>query len=216
MFTGLIQQMGRVADVRRRGEGLCLSVAHDPWPTPLAVGESICVQGACLTVAQIEGVTFSCDVLRETLDRTHLGVLKPGAALNLERALRAGDLLGGHFVTGHVDGVGEVARLWSAGDDHVVAVSCGKEISSGIVMKGSVAVDGVSLTITAIQPSGFEFHLIPHTWTHTTLGSRSVGDQVNIETDVLGKYARQASKSDSSQSGLTLEHLRAAGFLPQG
>ena len=192
MFTGLVQRIGTLRRLSRPGGGAALAVAVDsPWPEPLQLGESIAVQGACLTVgALLPNGGFSADVLAETLDRTAFGSLRDGARVNLERALRAGDRLGGHIVQGHVDAVGRVLSLRAREHDLVLRVGTGPAALRGIVPKGSVAIDGVSLTVSALSDDGgwFEVNLIPTTLRETSLRDRAVGDAVNLETDVIGKY----------------------------
>lgn len=210
MFTGLIQRIGTVKRVSR-GAGLVLEIAADrPWAKPLEEGESVAVNGACLTVSRCEGSRFTADVLQETESRTGLADLVPGAKVNLERALRAGDALGGHIVQGHVDGCGTVTAKVPKGRDFQLRIRCGRVLAAQSVLKGSVTVDGVSLTISALGDDWLGVDLIPTTAKETTLGSKSVGDQVNLEGDIVGKYiARQDRRSSG---GLTESALAAAGF----
>jgi len=214
MFTGLIQRVGTVRRVSR-GAGLVLEIAADkPWARPLEEGESVAVNGACLTVSRCEGSRFTADVLQETELRTGLADLVPGAKVNLERALRAGDALGGHIVQGHVDGRGTVTAKLPKGRDFQLRIRCGRVLAAQSVLKGSVTVDGVSLTISALGDDWLGVDLIPTTAKDTTLGSKSVGDQVNLEGDIVGKYvARQARRSSG---GLTESALAAAGFTDGG
>jgi len=227
MFTGLIQRIGKVARVARHGEGARLAFEFAPWEDDLTFGESIAVNGVCLTVASCTSlktspslakgcpkggvVEFEADVLDETLDCTTLGSLKQGTRVNLERALRMSDRLGGHFVSGHVDAMGTVSEIRQRGRDTVLRVRCEKDAMRGIVYKGSIAIDGVSLTVSAVDDVELEVNLIPTTLTETTLGDRRVGDRVNLETDLLGKYALQAMERFASED-ITLETLAAAGF----
>lgn len=212
MFTGLIEKVGELAAIERRGDGALLSVRHDPWDVPLHDGESIAVQGACLTVEKHSSGEFTCAVLAETLDKTNLHQKAVGALLNLERAMRLGDRFGGHIVSGHVDTVGSVAGLRESGVDRVFRVACDRELTTGIVPRGSVAVDGISLTVTTLGENWFEVHIIPHTWQNTSLRSRKPRDTVNLETDMLGKYVKRCLASVSSQPGLDIESLQRAGF----
>jgi riboflavin synthase len=214
MFTGIIERVGRLVSLKERGGGAILTVEHDPWETPVAVGESIAVQGACLTVTQCEPGRFTCDVLRETLERTNLGRLQAGARLNLERALRVGDRFGGHLVTGHVDGVGVVRRMEKAAPDWRLEIACSRELLGEIVPKGSIACDGVSLTVVALSADSFEVHIIPHTWNHTTLSNLRARDSVNVETDLVGKHVRRlVNPGGAAESSVTLDTLRRAGFV---
>jgi riboflavin synthase len=216
MFTGLIERVGKLAGIEDRGEGALLAIGIPDWPEPLVVGESVAVEGVCLTVAMITARQFTCDVLKETLSRTTLGLKKPGTPLNLERALRADGRLGGHFVSGHVDGVGTVASIGRAGPDWVLDIACSEDLLGGMVFKGSIAVNGVSLTLAKLDSTGFSVHLIPHTWTHTSLHLLQQGDPVNLETDMLGKYVKgflDRSGGGDRAGRLTLERLGEAGFL---
>ncbi len=212
MFTGLIQQIGTLVRRETAAGGMRLVIAGAPWPPPLTLGESMAVNGACLTIAQIQGNNFVCDILQETLDRTTLGEKRPGAALNLERALRMGDPLGGHMVSGHVDGIGTVSGRQAQGRDWILRVACGTELLHGMVLKGSIALDGVSLTIVELTERAFAVALIPFTCEHTALGKLKAGDTVNLETDLIGKQVRSTLETKSAPSPITWERLRAAGF----
>ena len=208
MFTGLVQRIGTVKRVSR-GAGLVLEIAADePWAKPLEEGESIAVNGVCLTVVRHDGFRrFTADVLRETEERSGLGELVPGAKVNLERALRAGEPMGGHVVQGHVDCRGTVSALEPKGRDVRLRVRCGRVLAAQSVLKGSVTIDGVSLTISALGEDFLGVDLIPTTRKATTLGFRRVGDRVNLEGDVLGKYV---ARSSPVQRGLTEAALSAA------
>ena len=208
MFTGLIQKIGTVKRVSR-GAGLVLEIGFDPWTRPLEQGESVAVNGVCLTVVNSDATRFTADVLRETESRTGLSDLLPGAKVNLERALRAGDAMGGHIVQGHVDARGRIKAKIPKGRDFQLQVECGRVLAAQSVLKGSIAIDGVSLTISAIGDDWLGVDLIPTTAAETTLGSKKVGDAVNLEGDILGKYVAKRSKSQ----GLTAEKLAAAGFV---
>lgn len=214
MFTGLVQRLGRLERIARQGETARLTLRAD-LPDP-DIGESIAINGVCLTLVSHAGGCLAFDVLGETLDRTALGSKAPGASLHLERALRAGDPLGGHFVTGHVDGIGTLVSSDHSGPDRVLLVRTSPTLLDGIVPKGSVALDGVSLTVVELdRPNNlFGVHLIPHTWTHTAFPTLAPGAPLNIETDLLGKFARQyASPAPATPPPLTLDRLRSAGFL---
>jgi len=208
MFTGLIQKIGTVKRVSR-GAGLVLEIGFDPWTRPLEQGESVAVNGVCLTVVNSDATRFTADVLRETESRTGLSDLLPGAKVNLERALRAGDAMGGHIVQGHVDARGRIKAKIPKGRDFQLQVECGRVLAAQSVLKGSIAIDGVSLTISAIGDDWLGVDLIPTTAAETTLGSKKVGDAVNLEGDILGKYVAKRSQSQ----GLTAEKLAAAGFV---
>jgi len=212
MFTGLIQQVGSLARRETINGGLRLVIAAKAWNPPLVTGESVAVNGVCLTVTCLQERTFACDVLRETLDRTSLGAKQPGCALNLERALRMGDTMGGHMVTGHVDGTGTLVQKRAVGRDWVLTIACDAALLRGMVLKGSIAVDGISLTIAGLDSRSFSVHIIPFTWTQTNLSQLRAGDVVNLETDIIGKHVRRRLESDSASLPLTMERLRQAGF----
>jgi riboflavin synthase len=212
MFTGIIQKVGEVAALQRSGGAGRLALKAGAWTPPVALGESIAIEGVCLTVAQISGEVLHFDVLEETLAKTTLGGKKRGDGVNLERAVRAGDFLGGHIVSGHVDGVGAIARLGRAGADRIVEVRCGADLLRGIVPKGSIALNGISLTVVEVKADAFTVHIIPHTWEHTSLRTARAGDAVNLETDILGKYVARHLAAREKKSSVTFDQLRAAGF----
>ena len=208
MFTGLIQKIGIVHRISR-GKGLVVEIGFEPWSTPLALGESVAVNGVCLTVAKCLETRFTADVLGETEKRTGMAELLPDEKVNLERALRAGDAMGGHIVQGHVDCRGEIIAIKPQGRDCHMQIRCGRVLAAQSVLKGSVAIDGVSLTISAIGNDWLGVDLIPTTLKDTVLGMRKVGDRVNLEGDIIGKYIAKRMPS----AGLTEEDLAKAGFL---
>lgn len=213
MFTGLIQRIGTVKRTSR-GAGLVLEIAADePWVKPLEEGESVAVNGVCLTVVRCEGSRFTADVLGETESRTTLASIVPGAKVNLERALRAGDAMGGHIVQGHVDCRGTVSAKVPKGRDFQLKIRCGRVLAAQTVLKGSVTVDGVSLTVSAIGDDWLGVDVIPVTASETTLGSKKVGDEVNLEGDIVGKYIAKNAASAPAGSTLTEDDLEAAGFI---
>lgn len=191
MFTGLVEALGEVEAVQPRDAGLRLSVRHPALAAELRLGESVAVDGVCLSVIEVGADQFAFDVGPETLVRTTLGDLRPGHAVNLERALRLGDRLGGHWVQGHVDGVGRIAAKEARGEWQIVWFETPPLLTRQMVVKGSVAVDGVSLTIVDLYRDRFSVMLIPHTLQQTTLGRKQVGDRVNLETDILAKYVQR-------------------------
>jgi riboflavin synthase len=188
VFTGLVEEVGRVVDVRPGGEGARLALRAPLVRDGLAVGDSVSVNGACLTAVALDDEGFAVDAVAETLRRTALGGLGPGDPVNLERALRLGDRLGGHLVQGHVDATGRVAGARAEGESAVLRIAAPAEVLRYVVEKGSVAVDGVSLTVAARLPDAFEVALIPHTMAVTTLGPGAVGRPVNLEVDLVAKY----------------------------
>lgn len=212
MFTGLIQQIGTFVRHETITSGLRLVIKSAAWQPPLKLGESLAVNGACLTIAQIQGRSFSCDLLQETTSRTNLGKKRPGAPLNLERALRLDDALGGHLITGHVDGTGIVKSCQACGRDRILRVSCAADLLRGLVPKGGIAIDGVSLTVVELMEGHFSVALIPFTREHTTLGQLRAGESVNLETDLIGKHVRRYLETAPSAARLTWEQLRSAGF----
>lgn len=189
MFTGIVQGVGRIASIESCGGRVDLEVeVPGGFGTDIAIGDSVSVDGCCLTVTSRAEDRIAFQAVPETLSRTSLRDRSQGDALNLERALRADGRLDGHIVQGHVDGVGTVEHIELAGDDVRIRIACAPELSRLLVQKGSVAVDGVSLTVVDPDRGGFSIALIPHTLRETTLGRRRVGDRVNLEVDVLGKY----------------------------
>jgi riboflavin synthase len=194
MFTGIVRERGRVSALEESRDGLRLEIDAPETAAQLEVGDSVSISGACLTATAVSNGTFSVTAVEETLSRTSLGRLAAGADVNLETAARVGDPLGGHFVQGHVDGLGRVA---SVGEGGRVWIEAAPEILRYCVEKGSIAVDGVSLTISALRNGAFEVSLIPHTLEVTTLGALEPGDEVNLEVDVLAKYVEKLAHPDT-------------------
>ena len=189
MFTGIIQDVGRIATRTVRGDDAHLTIAVDRLElSKMAAGDSICVQGVCLTVTALASGAFEADVSRETLSLTTLGAVQCGTPVNLEPALRAGDPLGGHLVSGHVDGVGEVTAISEDGRSLRVTIAAPPALGRYLTRKGSVTVDGVSLTVNEADGAGFGVNLIPHTRAATTLGRLAVGTRVNLEVDQMARY----------------------------
>jgi riboflavin synthase len=214
MFTGLVQKTGKLLAREVSGGSGRLSVQSDNWDIPLVHGESIAVQGVCLTLVEFDSSVLHFDVLRETFERSSIGQKKIGQRLNLERALRISDALGGHIVMGHVDGVGHARTLKRVGRDWAVEIECTKDLLADMIPKGSVACDGISLTIVDLKDNSFVVHVIPHTWDVTSFSELTVGAMINLEGDVLGKYVRRMMDRGSQQKGVTWESLRNAGFMP--
>ena len=220
MFTGLIEKIGTVRRISR-GRGLVLEIGFEPWPEPLTPGESVAVDGVCLTVARCDRTRFTANVLGETERRSTLASLPPGAKVNLERALRAGARLGGHIVQGHVDARGRLLARIPKGRDFALKLHCGRVVAAASVLKGSIAVNGVSLTVSGLGEDWLQVDMIPTTAAETNLGRLRVGDEVNLESDVLGRYARRAAEMEASgedddgggeEGGLTMEMLVENGF----
>lgn len=213
MFTGLVAKVGQIVSMVQCDGGARLTIRHKPWKgDPVSIGESISVHGACLTVTSASDSEFTADVLDETLDKTNLADIGKLNHVNLERALKLGDRIGGHIVTGHVDGQGRLKAINMAGRDRILVIECTAEIIDNIVLKGSIAVNGISLTVSDVQPNTFSVNIIPFTWESTSLGNICVGDSINLETDVLGKYARKTSNT-ALNSEITLDKLKSAGFI---
>ena len=214
MFTGLIEARGTVQELQRSAHGGKLTIATVLPLGEVRIGDSIAVNGACLTVTDLGPGRFSADISTETLERTTLGTLRHGAVLNLERALRLGDRLGGHLVTGHIDGVARISGRVQQGN--AWKISCGFEAALArlLVAKGSVALDGISLTVNEVGEESFSVMVIPHTLEQTTLGACRVGDRINVETDLIGKYvARLLGSSREVGGGVTMDLLAKGGFL---
>jgi len=211
MFTGIVQEIGRVVRLQMKADGARIEIAAPAIAGSLAVGDSVCTQGACLTCVTCDEKGFAADLSRETLDRTTLGRLKPGDPVNLEPALRLSDRLGGHLVTGHVDGVGSVEAVETSGDGRVITFLAPSRVMRYVIEKGSIAVDGVSLTVAAVLPGGFKVALIPHTLKVTTLGTLRPGDRVNLEADLIGKYIEKLAGGGERQ-GLW-ETLVRSGYV---
>ena len=191
MFTGIVRR-GRVKSIEMQGEAGRVTVAAErPFEQPVALGDSIAVNGACLTVAAIEDGCYCFDVLAETFDKTNLGEKKSGSLVNMERALSLGDMLGGHIVTGHVDGTGRVRAIEAVGRDWKFTIECARDLLMLMVYKGSIAMDGISLTVAELLDDGFVVHIIPHTIEETDMADYEVGTTVNLEADILGKHVQR-------------------------
>ncbi len=214
MFTGIIEHLGAVEKLEITPGGARLAVRAPEVASSLAVSNSIAVNGCCLTVVSLDAERFSADLSGETLRRTSFGELKPGATVNLERPLTAGKEFGGHFVQGHVDGIGRVAHLKPEGENWWLAVRVPDEIGRYVAMKGSIAVDGISLTIAGWREAIAEMAIIPYTYAHTNLRQRTPGDAVNLECDILAKYVERLldARDEPAPSRITLDHLTREGF----
>ena len=191
MFTGIVEELGVVEALEDQGDAIRLTVRGPHVTGDARLGDSISVNGCCLTVAARDGETFTADVMRETLDKTSLGVLEPGSRVNLERAVTAQTRLGGHIVQGHVDGTGQVLSRTPSEHWELVEISLPGELARYLVDKGSITVDGISLTVVTAGPASFTVSLIPETLARTTLGVKQEGDPVNLEVDVIAKYVER-------------------------
>lgn len=213
MFTGLVETIGVVKSVRPSGGGLLLTVDLGKIAEDAGTGHSIAVNGACLTIARLEGSLASFDLSAETLAKSALGGLKPSSEVNLERAMKATERFGGHFVQGHVDGTATIEAVERRGEFVDIRFAAGAELLEGIVVKGSVAVDGISLTVAGMNRRDFRISVIPETLERTTLGKAKVGDSVNIETDIIVKAVRKQLENILPKTEpLTAEKLRQLGF----
>ena len=211
MFTGLIQTTGKISKLSAKENYRVITVDVDSTFGPLTTGESISCDGACLTVIEHTGNSVVVEASQETLARTTLGQVRVGSIINLERALKVGDRLGGHFVTGHVDTIGNIVSIRPVGQSVEITVEFDREYAPLVVDKGSVALNGISLTVNACPDDQLSVNIIPHTLDATTLGNLSAGDKVNIEFDLLGKYILRASGKPQPR-GLTIEQLLASGW----
>lgn len=196
MFTGLIEELGTVKGIRSQSGGMRLSIAGKTVFDGIKTGESIAVNGACLTVVEMSHSLFGADVSKETLTKTTLGRLRVGDRVNLERAMRPTDRLGGHLVAGHVDAVGVIRTIERSGDASLFTFEAPPEVLRYLIYKGSIAVDGISLTVNEVQGERFSVTIIPHTARQTTLGLKKAGDPVNLEADMIGKYVEKFVKTE--------------------
>ena len=212
MFTGIIERTGTIVGTTPVPGGRRLRVDIGPIARETSLGASIAVSGVCLTVAYIDDTTVDFDVITETLDRTTLGLRKPGDLVNLERSLRAGDRLDGHFVQGHVDGTAAVRQITASTKEHVVRLEADEALRPYLIPKGSVAMDGISLTIAAVDATTFSVALIPTTLELTTLARVKSGDRVNLESDILARTIVHRLQAMRESRALTMEALQRAGF----
>ncbi len=218
MFTGLVAELGTVQNLARQGNSYHLTVQAKKVMDNLKIGDSVAVNGACLTVVKMSGDSFTADVMPETVRLTNIGELANGSRVNLERTLRLCDGLDGHIVSGHVEGLGTIVSQRPEGIAVVVTVQTPPELLRYIITKGSIAIDGISLTVTQVTDTGFSVSLIPHTAKETTLGFKKVGDKVNLETDIIGKYVERMlgtapAANKNKEQPLSKETLFANGFL---
>jgi riboflavin synthase len=195
MFTGIIEETGVIGSIKPTAKSIQMTIRANKCAAGLKLGDSLAVNGCCLTVVELSkqgrGKLVRVDLLKETWERTNFPDVKPGSLVNLERPLKIGARLDGHFVTGHVDGTGKIIRWERAGQDHVLEVQATAEIMRYLVFKGSICVDGISLTVALVKKNSFRLWIIPHTYEVTALQERKVGDMVNLEADIIGKYVRK-------------------------
>lgn len=215
MFTGIVEEIGTVKAIGKGSVSSFIRIAADKVLGDAHIGDSIAVNGVCLTVTDITGNTFQADVMNETLSRSSLGSLKNGSYVNLERAMAADGRFGGHIVSGHIDGTGTIASVKQDGIAIWYTISTNDGILRYIVEKGSVAIDGISLTVAKTTPNDFSVSVIPHTASQTVLGFKKAGDIVNLENDIIGKYVEKLFKPDekkAEKSGITMDFLMKNGF----
>lgn len=216
MFTGIIADIGAVVSLRRKPSGASLTISADQIIKDAAIGDSIAINGVCLTVVTINAKQLSFDLSDETLNSTNLVQLKPGERVNLEASLSPDGKLGGHFVTGHVDEVGRIKSKNLIGDAFKLVIEAPSKITGLIVEKGSIAIDGISLTVVDVSSDAFSVVIIPHTAGVTTIGLKGVGDTVNIEADIIGKYVAKFLNKDKKNAGNDeglMKSLIQAGYV---
>ncbi len=217
MFTGIVEETGTIRTIRRGAASSVLSIAGEVILSDLRIGDSVAVNGVCLTATSVDSGGFTADVMHETLRRSSLGALAAGSRVNLERAMAANGRFGGHIVSGHIDGTGTVRAIRR--DDNAVwyTVAAPGSLLRYVVEKGSITIDGISLTVAAVTEGDFSVSVIPHTAAVTTLSERRIGDAVNLETDIIGKYVEKLLRSEPEPDrpqggGLTMEFLAQNGF----
>ena len=213
MFTGIIEELGSIRSLTKTGGGAFIEISADSVTQSTADGDSISVNGVCLTALNIKPGHFSADVSQETLDRTTLGALSAGSRVNLERAVTPSTRLGGHIVQGHVDGRGKFVSAVGNGDFWTVKIGFPPELARYFVYKGSVSVEGISLTIAKLNDADFDIAVIPKTWELTNLSTLRPGDEVNLEADVIAKYVERIMQVGNETGGVSTEKLRKAGFI---
>ncbi len=215
MFTGIIEEVGTIRSIKKGAKSAVITVEAQKILEDIHLGDSICTNGVCLTVVSFDQSSYSVDVMHETLRRTNLGDLQGGSRVNLERAMAADGRFGGHIVAGHIDGTGTIISMTRDDNAIWIVISAEKEILKYIVSKGSITIDGISLTVADVDSSGFSVSVIPHTGANTTLLSKKPGDTVNLETDMIGKYVEKLlhfQAEEKKESKITMEFLAEHGF----
>ena len=221
MFTGIIESFGTIKRIESTGEGKILTIGCDLDLSESRIGDSIAVNGACLTAVGLDTHQFKVDMAPETVERTTFKTLTTGARVNIERALKLSDRIDGHLVSGHIDGCGTIHTIQKKSNAVIITITVGPELASDMIEKGSVAIEGISLTINHCSENSFEVSIIPHTAAITTIGLKRVGDQINIETDMIGKYVQKclmgrSSKNDAfsgKKNDISMGLLAKNGFL---
>jgi len=215
LFTGLVEEIGKVQSIVRGSKSAQITIQAQKVLSDVQIGDSICTNGVCLTVTDYTTHTFTVDVMPETMRRSNLKNLKPGSPVNLERALRVGDRLGGHWVTGHIDGTGIIQDINPEENAIWIRISTSKDILKYVIHKGSIAIDGISLTVADVDAQTFQVSIIPHTREVTTLSTKKPGDEVNLECDLIGKYVEKLMKFEENpepQRSMDMDFLRKYGF----
>ena len=215
MFTGIVEETGSIKNIKRGAASAELSIEASKVLEDVALGDSIAVNGVCLTVTDFSGSMFTADVMHETLDRSSLGALRPGSPVNLERAMKTDGRFGGHIVSGHIDGTGHISNI--SRDDNAIwyTIDTSGDILRYIVEKGSIAIDGISLTVASVDESSFKVSIIPHTAANTILAVKKAGDVVNLENDIIGKYVEKlmrTAENETEESYITEAFLIENGF----
>lgn len=212
MFTGIIEETGTVRSIRKSGHSADMTVGASTVLDGLKLGDSIAVNGVCLTVVTLDENSFSADIMHETAAHSNLLKMNVGSTVNLERAMPLSGRLGGHIVAGHIDGTGVISKVWK--DENAVwfTVRTSTDVLRYVIEKGSIAIDGISLTVAGVTEHDFSVSVIPHTAQNTTLGEKRVGDMVNLENDCIGKYVEKLLRTPGGQSGISKEFLARYGF----
>ena len=215
MFTGLIEEIGEIKSIEKGARSARITIKSEKILDGTKIGDSVSTNGVCLTVTEFNKNSFSVDVMAETIRSSNLGKLKPGSYVNLERAVRVGDRLGGHIVSGHIDGIGTVVDFYKEENATWVSVETTKDILKYIVHKGSITIDGISLTVAYVDENIFKVSIIPHTKDETTLVIKKIGDEVNIESDMMAKYVEKLLKygeAPKEKKSISMDYLQKNGF----
>ena len=215
MFTGLIEEIGTVKEISKKGDNLRLVIGANKIMDDISMGSSIAIDGTCLSVVKYTSNTFEVDISEETVKKTTIGGFKPGRKVNIERAMKIGDRLGGHFVTGHIDGIGEIVKFDRTVDGAYLGIKASEDTIRYMIYKGSVAIDGISLTVANVDSNSIAIALIPHTIEMTNLKEKSIGEKVNIECDIIGKYIERFVNltTDTKHSTLNIDFLKSHGYI---
>lgn len=212
MFTGLISEIGKITAISRNQEGAVFTLFAKKISSQIALGDSIAINGTCLTAIAFNHDHFSVQAVHITLQKTNLGSLLVGASVNLELALKASDRLGGHLVQGHINGIGMICTIFSTGNSYELSIQIPTDLQQYMVVEGSIALDGISLTIARVTKDGIMVSIIPHTWQATILHLKKIGDSINIEVDIIAKYVEQFTRLQSGKASINRDWLQRQGF----